>query len=259
MKIFLNILDKVKYLISVIQGYGFGGYKFSLNIEAKKSLSFFDKSKKLIIFDVGGNIGEYTDKILQLNKKAKITIFEPSKKNSKILSSKYKKKDNVNVEAFGLNNKNGHFKLYYDKSGSPLASLTKRSFLNLPIKVKGYDKVKFLKLENYIKSKKISKINILKIDIEGHELNCLIGAGKYINKIDLIQFEFGGCNIDTKTFFKDFWTFFEKNNFCIYRITPFYLIKLDGYSEDYENFLTTNYIAVNKKYLVSQSIMNRKN
>ena len=76
MKIALNILNKFKYLISVILGYGFGGYKFSLNIEARKSLSFFDKSKKLIIFDVGGNIGEYTDKILQLNKKVTISIFE---------------------------------------------------------------------------------------------------------------------------------------------------------------------------------------
>ena len=36
MKIALNILNKFKYLISVILGYGFGGYKFSLNIEARK-------------------------------------------------------------------------------------------------------------------------------------------------------------------------------------------------------------------------------
>ena len=87
----------------------------------------------------------------------------------------------------------------------------------------------------------------MKLDVEGFELQCLQGAGKYINKIKVIQFEFGGCNIETRTFFRDFWCFFSKYNFDLYRISPFSLVKLDKYSENYENFLTTNFIAVNRK------------
>ena len=51
----------------------------------------------------------------------------------------------------GINSKNGYFKLYYDKMGSPLASLSKRSFLGSRKKVKGYEKVKFITLESYEK------------------------------------------------------------------------------------------------------------
>jgi len=248
MNFLFSIFNKIEYLLSILQGKGFGAYKISLNIEAKKALSFFDNSKKLVVFDIGGNIGEYTEKILDLNYNSKITIFEPSKKNSKLLFRKFEKLENVKVQNFGFNSKSGNYKLYHDKPGSPLASLSKRSFLGSKIKFKGYEIVKFTTLKNYIKKNKLKKIDLMKLDVEGYELNCLVGAGKFIKKISVIQFEFGGCNIDTKTYFKDFWSFFNKNSFDLYVITPFYLYKISEYSEKYENFLTTNFLAINKKF-----------
>jgi len=61
--------------------------------------------------------------------------------------------------------------------------------------------------------------------------------------MDVIQFEFGGCNIDTRIFFQDFWYFFKNNNFEIYRITPFGAAHKECYREFEECFLTTNYLA----------------
>ncbi len=247
MNYILGILGKFEYLFSVLQGRGFGGYKISLGVEVKRSMSFFDKFEKIVVFDVGGNIGEYTDKIINLNHNSEVTIFEPSKKNSKLLFSKYKKLKNVKVQNFGFHSKIGSYKLYHDKPGSPLASLSKRSFLGSKIKFKGYDIVKLTTLKNYISKNKLKKIDLLKLDVEGYELQCLLGAGKFVRKISVIQFEFGGCNIDTRTYFKDFWNFFNKNGFDLYIITPFSLYKLNQYSEKFENFLTTNFLAVNKK------------
>ena len=54
-----------------------------------------------------------------------------------------------------------------------------------------------------MKKNKFSKIDLLKLDVEGHELY-LLSAKKFISKISVIQFEFGGCNIDTRTYFRDF-------------------------------------------------------
>ena len=48
----------------------------------------------------------------------------------------------------------------------------------------------------------------MKIDVEGHELDVLKGFGELIKKVRLIQFEFGGTNIDSKTYLRDFWEFF---------------------------------------------------
>ena len=88
----------------------------------------------------------------------------------------------------------------------------------------------------------------MKIDVEGHELDVLKGFGDLIVKTKLVQFEFGGTNIDTRTFFQDFWYFFTKKNFRIYRISPKGKILINKYDEKHEYFLTTNYIAVNNRF-----------
>ena len=77
------------------------------------------------------------------------------------------------------------------------------------------EQVSLIRFDEYWKNKD-QLIDYVKIDVEGHELDVLEGFGDLINKIKLIQFEFGGCNIDTRTFFKIFGIFFKKKNFfCI--------------------------------------------
>ncbi|MFB9174037.1 FkbM family methyltransferase [Roseibium salinum] len=106
------------------------------------------------------------------------------------------------------------------------------------------EQVRTLRFENYwIEKLQKAHIDICKMDVEGHELDVLSGFGEAIHHIDVIQFEFGGCNIDTRTFFQDFWYFFKEYDFEIYRITPFGPTKIKKYTEELEFFNTTNFIA----------------
>lgn len=86
----------------------------------------------------------------------------------------------------------------------------------------------------------------MKLDIEGYELQALESFGSALAVTKVIQFEFGGCNIDTKTYFQDFWYFFKEHQFDLYRITPFGLQPLNKYTEMDECFRTTDYVAVNQ-------------
>ena len=61
------------------------------------------------------------------------------------------------------------------------------------------------------------------------------------------QFEFGGTNIDTRTYFRDFWYFFKECGFILYRITPLGAELIRTYRESDEYFMTTNFIAVKRK------------
>ena len=72
------------------------------------------------------------------------------------------------------------------------------------------------------------------------------GLGDKIGNVRSIQFEFGGCNIDTKTYFQDFWYFFKERDFDLYRISPLGLIRILEYKESDEFFTATNYIAKRK-------------
>ena len=95
---------------------------------------------------------------------------------------------------------------------------------------------------------KNSILDYVKIDVEGHELDVLEGFGDLIKNVRLIQFEFGGCNIDTRTFFQDFWYYFTEKDFLIFRVTPRGPLLIKNYTEKDEFFLTTNYIALNKNF-----------
>ena len=56
----------------------------------------------------------------------------------------------------------------------------------------------------------IDSIDLCKIDIEGNEMNALIGAGDLIENIKLIQFEFGQRQSMVELFLKISIIFFRK-------------------------------------------------
>lgn len=87
---------------------------------------------------------------------------------------------------------------------------------------------------------------VLKLDIEGHELSALLGATETLRQIEIVQFEFGGGNIDSHTYFQDFWYFFTDLEFDLHRLTPTGLNRVAEYSEMLEVFRPTNYFAVRK-------------
>lgn len=110
-----------------------------------------------------------------------------------------------------MSNTNSKTLLFGDCEGSSLASLTKRKLDHLKINFSITENIETIRFEDYWKNKLQRKnIDLFKLDIEGHELDALKGMGEAINYTNIIQFEFGGCNIDTKTYFKDFWFFLKK-------------------------------------------------
>jgi hypothetical protein len=91
----------------------------------------------------------------------------------------------------------------------------------------------------------IEYIDLLKLDVEGLELAVLRGAGELLTNgaIRNIQFEFGGCNIDSRTFFRDFWELLGPH-YKIHRIVNDGLAAIERYDERLEQFLTTNFLAI---------------
>lgn len=234
-----KILKKIEFYSAKFQGKGFGGHTVRQEVNR---LNFFLNNPKLIV-DIGANVGNYTSEIVSKYPECEIHLFEPAKINFEKLKSRFSEL-NVHINNCGISNLKCEGNLYSDYSGSGLASIGKRRLDHFDIKYDVFEKIKIIRFEDYwVETLNKRVIDLVKIDVEGYELDVLKGFGKALEIANVIQFEFGGCNIDTKTTFQDFWYFFKENSFQIFRVTPFGVQKIDAYTEIDEFYSTTNYIC----------------
>lgn len=235
-------LDK---LFSWIVGFGYGSNSIANEI---RSLKKFIPDGKIFI-DVGGNKGLYSLELLKNFEVSEVHIFEPCKLNVEIIEDLFVNRNQIFINNHGLSNIKSDAILYSNFEGSGLASLSKRNLDHFGIPFNNEESITLMRFDHYWNEMGPRNIDLFKIDVEGYELNVLNGIGDYIRLIKIVQFEFGGCNIDTKTYFQDFWYFFKENNFDIYRITPLGPTKVNKYSESLERFQTTNYFCINRDIL----------
>jgi len=200
-------------------------------------------------FDVGANKGDYASALLDgFGSQASVYFFEPSKLTYSLLKDRLQGQKNVQVFNFGFGDDESTLSLYSDKEGSTLASLYPRDLNHVGINMDAVETVELKTIDGFCAEQNIEHIDLLKLDVEGHELNALKGAGSLIesSSVDFIQFEFGGCNIDSKTYFKDFFLSL-KPNYKIYRILRNGIYPVVEYNEYLETFLTANFLAISRR------------
>lgn len=233
--------------IQYFQGKGWGSN--SIDFEVRQALSFLQVSKdKLIVLDIGANIGKYSETILRLKPNSKIFAFEPSSNARKVLIDKFNEDSRIEIFPFALSNTVGSSILYSDFPGSGAGSLLKRRLDHFNVSFDINESVEVITIDRWNKN---LKIDLIKIDVEGFEFNVLKGAINSLKFTKVVQFEFGGTHIDSRIFFQDFWYFFQRINFKIYRITPLGAFEIKSYTENDEHFRATNYLAVNQSLLNS--------
>lgn len=238
----LNLMNIVERAAAYAQGKGYGSSSIGREVGLVHS---FLTAPPLLAIDIGGNVGNYSAELRRRNPDLEIHTFEPASTNIEKLRRRFENDGKTSIIPFGLSDEASSAKLYANEPGSGLGSLTRRNLDHIQVSFDHEEDVRLMRFDSYWASELGRRpIDIVKIDVEGHELATLKGFGDALDATKVVQFEFGGCNIDTRTYFKDFWDFLTERGFSIHRITPLGAAPLAQYREADEFFSTTNYIAV---------------
>lgn len=203
-------------------------------------------NRQPVIFDVGASYGNYSILAHKLfGWKSDIYAFEPSVHAFDVLEGRVP--GVVSPYNFGFSDKEEKTTLYGDVSGSGLGSLYDRDLSHVGLEMKSREIVHLRTIDDFCKEKEIKHIDFLKLDIEGHEIKALKGAKKMMENgnIGAIQFEFGGANLDSRTYFRDFWNLLSAK-YDMFRIVKDGLQPIPEYAESLERFVNTNFVAVKK-------------
>jgi len=203
-----------------------------------------NNTKPLTVFDVGANVGDWSTFLCrEAEGPVDLHAFEPiaefavsltqdraTQKIKSIKAAVSEKAGTLQVHKWPSTDQSSVYerRLTHDKQGKP-------EIVSIPA----------IRLDDYIRENGITHIDLLKVDVEGHELSVLKSLGEYLKPsfVSAIQFEYGLTYVDSSSYLFDMYRLLKD-----YRIYKLFKDKLEEtpYQSNLEDFMYTNYIALAK-------------
>ncbi len=237
-----NALSFIEIGAQILQGKG-SGTGWDCDAEFRAASRYV--SEGAVVFDVGANKGEWTKAILSLGPKM-VYMFEPQQ-SCVDAYLRPMESNRCKVIQSAVGEQEGESAFYSPCENAGNASIYNRRDSYFAGQDFRRSNVRVSTLDTFIEDVGITRVDFLKIDVEGHEFYVLKGARNAIKRgvIRAIAFEFGSAGIYARVFFRDIWDFLTENGYRIRRIVPGGgLVEIDSYYEDLEHFRgVSNYIA----------------
>ena len=228
------------------------GYKNYGNFKSTGEENFINiiSEEIKVCLDVGANVGNYS-KLLLKKTNAKVYAFEPMEKSFQELKKiKENYKDRFFIEKLALGNEDGVRQIYsandisekasLEKNLEKLSFIDKKNLREFDISIKKIDSLNFFDAN--------SKVDFLKIDVEGHEYEVIQGAKKFIdfNSPKFIQIEINWHQLFKKVNLFEFSKLL--NDYEIFKILPYgkKLIFIDPTRPENNILHLSNFVFIRK-------------
>lgn len=195
---------------------------------------FADISEKIdkknpIIIECGASIGPMVEKYLSMFDNPVIYAFEPQPKFVEILNAKFGNNPNIHIYQKAVGASSGVLQF------NVLSRNTSSSFLNPTSTNKSYHpkemerasviEVKQVRIDEVIQD---APIDLLKLDLQGYELEALKGCERVLDKIKMITTEIEFVPLyENQPLFGDIDVFLRNNHFHLFNLYELYTQK-DG-------------------------------
>ncbi len=209
----------MSYHNQIMEDAGFEKQKWLINLLQRENVT---------VVDVGGHVGESIEEYRTLFPDCRVYSFEPHPESFITLEQRWGRLNGVHVERLALGAKSGAVSFYATRCSSASSLLPPEGFLQERSAKRNYD---YLKMEvpmdtlDHVAARlSLSGIDILKMDVQGSELQVLQGAAGLLraSQIDLIFSE----ALFAETYagqsdFNEIWSYLKNYGYVLWDLFPF--------------------------------------
>ena len=191
-----------------------------------------------VLFDVGANVGDWTEMARGVFPGAAIHAFELNPATVARLAPRFANAPGVRVHSFGLAAVAGEVNFFaYEGEASVLSGLRVPLHSHQPHQIK---KATVRTGDEVCREFGVTQIDFLKVDAEGADYEVLAGFSAMLaaQKIAAIQFEHEGGR-----YLRDFYDLLEPKGYALGKLYANY-VDFRRHTADLEHFLGPNYLAI---------------
>lgn len=203
------------------------------------------------VVDCGANTGQWSSELVSAFRHhctagmatLRLYCFEPAQYTFQRLVANlaHQASDRVSIHPVqkALSRRDGTATLYVAHEGAGTNSLTAAA------EHRKTEEVQVATLAEFARQAQVERIDLLKIDAEGHDLEVLVGARELIESkvIDVIQFEYNQRWIDGGFLLRDAFQLLADSGYQIGKVTPRGIQWHEDYDWRLETFVQGNWLA----------------
>ncbi|MFD1157814.1 FkbM family methyltransferase [Roseovarius aestuarii] len=149
------------------------------------------------IIDLGGNIGASMMWFLGQHPEADYHVFEPAQDNLHFLRRNVQPWPHIHLQEVAVGDKTGSIDLFHGEFGGMHSTIAVPEDPGC-----NFETVPVITMADYLETHKITRVDLLKIDVEGAEQVIIDGFGPKIKRVQTIIGEVHDNIIDTKRFYE---------------------------------------------------------
>ena len=230
------VRNRIKYEVDLSEGIDLSMFLFGQFQKHVSQCKYLSLPQDGIIFDVGANSGMMSLQFAKLVPAGKVYSFEPTfyafsklKKNIELNPGLAKRIVAVQSFVSSSTSQKPHIKAYASwKVGGTVEGVRHRVHGGIEKSAEGTAAVS---LDDFCEQEKIERLDFIKIDTDGHELEVLKGGKKVIGRFNpTIIFELGIYVMDERGIdFSDYLEFFDSLTYSLFNSKNFRKINTHNY------------------------------
>ena len=197
------------------------------------------------VFDIGANVGDWTASLLEASRKLRVSAsvhaFEPCAETFEMLSQRFADSADVTLVNKACSQHAGTGTMHVYGGGAGTNSLGEP----LDDRDAKTEEVQITTVDLYCKVKSIEKIDLLKIDAEGHDFQVISGASETLDRhaVRILQFEYNHRWIGCRNYLRDAFSLLNAKGYAIGKLTGSQVEFYPHWHWELENWTEGNYVA----------------